>query len=63
MPKSNREFWEDKFARNVERDARKTRELEGLGWTVITVWECQLREDPASVLSDLARVLGSIPQE
>lgn len=41
-PKSNIEFWTTKFARNVERDAEAVRELEGLGWRVFVVWECEL---------------------
>jgi len=42
-PKSNVEFWETKIARNRHRDAVTTAHLEALGWTVITVWECELR--------------------
>lgn len=44
LPKSHVEFWADKFERNVERDKRKTDELNELGWTVITVWECELKD-------------------
>ncbi len=44
LPKSHSEFWAAKFAANVERDERKRRELEDLGWTVITVWECRIEE-------------------
>lgn len=56
-PKSHTEFWRQKFALNQERDARKRRELEAAGWTVVTVWECQLTRDSASVVSVLADVL------
>ena len=42
-PKSNVEFWETKIARNRYRDEVTTAHLEALGWTVITVWECELR--------------------
>jgi DNA mismatch endonuclease (patch repair protein) len=42
MPKSNRAFWKAKFAANVERDARKARELRRAGWRVITIWECRI---------------------
>ena len=42
MPKSNIEFWETKFSRNIENDARHVRELESLGWRVIVIWECEL---------------------
>lgn len=45
MPKSNTEYWNKKIARNVERDRNVIAQLEGLGWNVITVWECQLKKD------------------
>lgn len=41
-PKSNTEFWTDKFSRNVTRDMRVTKQLEDEGWRVITVWECEV---------------------
>ena len=43
-PKSNRDYWRGKFAKNVSRDEEQHRELEALGWTVITVWECETGE-------------------
>lgn len=43
MPKTRVAFWTDKFAKNVKRDARKSRALRAMGWKVITVWECQCR--------------------
>ena len=42
-PKTNIEFWEAKIARNRHRDEVTTAHLEALGWTVITIWECELR--------------------
>ena len=42
-PKSNVEFWENKFAVNVVNDERNQRELEEAGWTVITLWECDIK--------------------
>ena len=42
-PKTNIEFWETKIARNRHRDEVTTAHLEALGWTVITIWECELR--------------------
>ena len=45
MPKRNVEFWEAKFKRNVERDARARTELEQMGWQAITLWECELKRD------------------
>ena len=42
-PKSNTEFWRKKIEANMERDKRKKSQLEDMGWTVLTVWECELR--------------------
>lgn len=43
-PKSNVEYWMVKFDRNVERDQRNLAELKAMGWTVYTIWECQLKK-------------------
>lgn len=40
-PKSNVEFWEAKFVRNVARDAEIERALAAAGWRVLTIWECE----------------------
>ena len=55
-PKSNIEFWDAKIARNRHRDEVTAAHLEALGWTVITVWECELRssEKAKEGLDDLA---------
>jgi DNA mismatch endonuclease, patch repair protein len=42
MPKSNTEYWLPKIVKNVDRDKRNKRVLKKLGWTVLTVWECEL---------------------
>jgi DNA mismatch endonuclease (patch repair protein) len=41
VPASNAPYWRAKFERIAERDARKVRELEALGWAVRIVWECE----------------------
>lgn len=41
-PKSNTDFWVEKFGRNVARDARTREQLEELGWKVFVAWECEL---------------------
>ncbi|WP_297838405.1 very short patch repair endonuclease [uncultured Roseibium sp.] len=43
-PKSNVEFWQNKFQSNVNRDLRVRRELENRGWKVITIWECETKD-------------------
>ena len=55
-PKTNIEFWEAKIARNRHRDEVTTAHLEALGWTVITIWECELRTN--SQLDDRLNTLA-----
>ena len=43
LPKSNIEFWKEKIERNIERDRESMQALLVLGWKVIRVWECELR--------------------
>lgn len=40
-PSSNVDFWQEKFRKNVERDAEHTAELKRLGWNLIVVWDCE----------------------
>lgn len=44
VPKTNTEFWTAKVARNQERDQEVWRQLEAKGWSVIIVWECELKK-------------------
>lgn len=43
-PKTRVEFWERKVTANVARDKRTEKELKKRGWTVLTVWQCQLKD-------------------
>lgn len=43
LPKSNVEFWKDKIERNIERDKESMQALFDMGWKVVRVWECELR--------------------
>jgi DNA mismatch endonuclease (patch repair protein) len=44
-PKTRPEFWSEKRGGNVTRDERHRAALEGAGWKVVTVWECQSRSE------------------
>lgn len=44
-PKTRTEFWQEKFDRNVANDRKHKEELETMGWSVITLWECELKKD------------------
>jgi DNA mismatch endonuclease (patch repair protein) len=45
LPKSNTDYWRQKFERNVQRDSEKTKALESAGWTVFSYWECEIKAD------------------
>lgn len=57
LPKTNSEFWADKIARNRARDARKASELSSLGWSVLTLWQCEIH-DELSLTEALQGFLG-----
>ena len=43
IPHTNRDFWQKKIGRNKQRDERNKEKLRRMGWSVMTVWECQLK--------------------
>ncbi|MCL4782787.1 MAG: DNA mismatch endonuclease Vsr [Bryobacterales bacterium] len=43
-PKSKLDFWKPKLEENQRRDRRNQQALRTLGWKVMVVWECQLKE-------------------
>jgi DNA mismatch endonuclease, patch repair protein len=44
-PRSNAGYWVEKLARNKARDAAYELALRQLGFDVLTVWECDTRDD------------------
>jgi DNA mismatch endonuclease, patch repair protein len=44
IPKSRVEFWTQKVKSNYERDIKNIEILRGMGWQVLTIWECELTE-------------------
>lgn len=54
MPTARQDFWQKKFQDNVRRDEEAHKTLTSLGWSVITVWECELKnlEHVAASLAD-----------
>lgn len=57
--KSNQAFWQGKVAGNKARDVRNQAKLEALGWSVMTLWECELKEPGR--LDALAGEIVTIP--
>ena len=59
-PKSRVDFWQAKFAGNVERDARKLNELAEAGWRPVVIWECETR-DPARLRQIILERIMQLP--
>jgi DNA mismatch endonuclease (patch repair protein) len=43
LPKSRAAFWEAKLEGNRVRDLRNKRQLRSAGWSVLEVWECEMK--------------------
>ena len=44
-PSTNREFWDAKLDRNIERDRAARKGLTELGWQYLVVWQCQTKNE------------------
>lgn len=58
-PKTNRDYWQNKFDRNVLRDVEIKKELKKLGWHNLVVWECEVMADPLSVFEIIIKQLDA----
>lgn len=57
LPRTNTAFWKKKFELNVARDKTKLKSLKKQGWLTLTIWECEIKNDLASVVSRIAHMI------
>ena len=57
LPKTRADFWKAKLDGNVARDIKNARALSVSGWTVIIVWECELKKNPQKILDAISAKL------
>jgi DNA mismatch endonuclease (patch repair protein) len=55
--KSNTEYWKPKIAGNIKRDRANNRTLKEDGWSVVRIWEHDLRAKPMTCLAKIMRAL------
>jgi DNA mismatch endonuclease, patch repair protein len=60
IPAQNRSYWNEKIARNGQRDEAAKVALTSLGWEVIVLWECELKDENV-VVARLRELLGESP--
>lgn len=51
-PSDNAEYWAKKRERNIRHDKETTALFEQRGWTVIRIWECELKKKNRDILSE-----------
>lgn len=56
-PKDNEEYWSKKRIRNIKHDQEVTEMFSNRGWTVIRIWECELKKKNEAILREKLRVL------
>lgn len=42
-PTTNKKFWDDKLDANMLRDKTNSKILKSLGWKILIIWECQIK--------------------
>ncbi len=57
-PKSGHDYWLPKLEQNKIRDADKRARLEALGWSVLTIWQCETK-DAKALAARLRAFLGA----
>ncbi len=43
LPQTNTLWWENKINKNIQNDRTKLQQLEAMGYKVIIVWECEIK--------------------
>lgn len=51
-PADNADYWTKKRTRNIEHDKAITALFERRGWTVIRIWECELKKKNRKILDE-----------
>lgn len=60
IPKSNTDFWVNKINGNIINDNKVLVPLKKEGWTIVVVWECELKKD--NIDKTLTALVNSILQ-
>lgn len=58
LPKSKLDFWLPKLSSNAARDVKNIAALQRMGWEVMIIWECELR-DTAALLDKIRGFLDA----
>jgi len=48
-PEDNKEYWTNKIKNNKQRDRLVTKQLTSINWTVIRIWECEIKDTALTI--------------
>lgn len=57
---SNTEWWVNKIQENMRRDEKVNATLEEAGWTVLRFWTSKVKDDPESVVDEIASTVDAL---
>lgn len=57
LPKTRKDFWIPKLERNAQRDEQNKQDLKSMGYDILEVWECELK-DVEALKSKIIEFLG-----
>ena len=60
LPKSNKEYWVKKINRNKQRDKEVTNYYQNLDWTILRIWEHELKENFQEVIDKIVMLIEHI---
>lgn len=58
VPATNKEFWQEKFRKNIERDNKNESELRTLGWKTFVIWECEIMKAPKASVERVINIFS-----
>ena len=56
-PKDNEEYWNKKRQRNIQHDLEITEYFQKRGWTVVRIWECELKKKNETIALEKLHVV------
>ncbi len=59
-PKTNKNYWNNKLYRNVERDKEVNEYYKDNGWFILRIWEHEVKEDLNKMVDKIYHFINSI---
>lgn len=57
-PETRKEFWMKKILSNIDQDVKVNTQLKEMEWTVIRIWEHEIKKNPSSIIETIREKLS-----